>query len=182
MLDSVIAINPLTFAWRPGMSVAYPEHRIAADALRYRKTALQLGAWKKLLTGGVDIGGLLQVVARRILSVAANQLRDFARRMRIPLENDLGTELRQLRRQNTNLLFIFADGEPGLELLRGGGGSVVARLQRRGALRIETVEGADHTFTPHWSRQKLIDLLSSFIPTASPHLRCAPALRIPPRT
>jgi hypothetical protein len=165
-LDSVIAINPLTFDWRPGMSVAYPEHRIAADALRYRRTALQLSAWKKLLTGKVDLGELSQVVMRRFISVARNQLRDFARRLRIPLANDLGTELRQLRRQQTDLIFVFAVGDPGLELLRGGGGSVVTRLQRRGALRIETVEGADHTFTPYWSRQRLIDLLSTHMRVA----------------
>ena len=167
-LDSVIAINPLTFDWRPGMSVAYPEHRLAADALRYRKTALQLSAWKKLFTGKVDLGELSQLVIRRFLSVSSNRLRDFARRLRIPLANDLGTELRQLRRQQTNLLFVFAAGEPGLQLLRGGGGSMVTRLQRRGALRIETVEGADHTFTPHWSRQKLIDLLSAHIHALQP--------------
>jgi hypothetical protein len=66
------------------------------------------------------------------------------------------------------MLFVFAEGDPGLDLLRGAGGSVYTRLLRHGRLRLATIEGADHTFTPHWSREKLISILTAHIQRLGP--------------
>lgn len=162
-LASVVAINPLTFAWKAGMTLTFPEHRIAADAMRYRKNAFQWASWKKLLSGGVDIPELLQVLLRRTLGVVRNSVRNAARLLHFPMANDLGSELHRLARQNTGMLFVFAEGDPGLDLLRGGGGFVYDQLLRRGSLRIAMVEGADHTFTPHWSRERLISILTAHV-------------------
>ncbi|HEY4338400.1 MAG TPA: alpha/beta fold hydrolase, partial [Steroidobacteraceae bacterium] len=162
-LKSVVAINPLTFSWKAGMTLTFPEHRIAADAMRYRKNAFQWASWKKLLSGGVDIHELVQVLLRRTFGVIRNGMRNTARWMRIPMSDDLGSELQRLAKQHTDLLFVFAEGDPGLDLLRGGSGSVYDRLLRRGLLRVSMVEGADHTFTPYWSRERLIAILSAHI-------------------
>lgn len=159
--DSVVAINPLTFAWRAGMSMAFPEYRVAADVMRYRRNAFQLASWTKLLKGQVDLSELAQVLVRRMIGVANTSALNLARLLRIPLANDLGTQLQKLSHQKTSMLFVFAQGEPGLELLRDGGGIVVERLKRRGLLRIEMIDSADHTFTPSWSRQKLIQVLDA---------------------
>lgn len=161
--DSVVAINPLTFSWRPGMSLAFPEYRVAADAARYRRNAFQLASWDKLLRGGVDLRELSQVLARRMLSVSTNALRNIARRLHIYLPGDLGTQLHHVSLQGTTLLFAFATGEPGLDLLQGGAGVVVGRLERSGMLRIAMIEDADHTFTPRWSRERLIEVLDAHI-------------------
>ncbi len=50
-LDGAVIINPLTFFWKDGMSLAYPQHRIAADIMRYRTNVLSLASWRKLLSG-----------------------------------------------------------------------------------------------------------------------------------
>jgi hypothetical protein len=160
---SIVAINPLTFSWRPGLTLAYPQHRIAADVMRYKKTAFQFSSWKKLLRGQVDIGELLQVLIRRGWSVTTHAARDAGRRVGIPLKDDLGTELRKLSRQNTKALFVFAAGDPGLDLLHAGGGFVVKQMQRNSLLRIEIIDSADHTFTPRWSRDALINVLTAHI-------------------
>jgi hypothetical protein len=86
-----------------------------------------------------------------------------ARAARIPLANDLGSELQKLAKQHTGMLFVFAQGDPGHDLLRGGGGSAYERLLRRKSLRVAMIEGADHTFTPYWSRERLVSVLSTHL-------------------
>jgi alpha/beta superfamily hydrolase len=159
---SVVAINPLTFSWRPGMSLAFPEHRIASDIIRYRSTAFHWASWKKLLRGDVDVIELLHILARRAAVIGGNVVRDLARRFGASLPNDLGSELHKLAGQRTNMVFVFASGEPGLDLLRGGGGSMVRRLQKLGSLRIEMIDRADHTFTPRVARHQLIAALTDW--------------------
>ena len=38
-LDGVVLINPLTFFWQEGMSLKYPEHRVAADIMHRLATS-----------------------------------------------------------------------------------------------------------------------------------------------
>src|SRR6185312_1947272 len=61
-LSQVILINPLTFFWKTGMSLKYPEYRVAQDMRRYRKTMLNLTAWRKLLAGRVNLANLARVL------------------------------------------------------------------------------------------------------------------------
>lgn len=162
-LRSVIVINPLTFFWKEGMSLEASDFKVTAEATRYRKTALELSAWLKLLRGQVNIGAAVRVLMRRVLSVAKNGLRELARSLRIPLQDDLASDLRQVARKKTDIYFVFAASDPGLSMLREQGGRRVAILERRGALRISVVNGADHTFTAKWTRDHLIGLLRTHL-------------------
>ena len=131
--------------------------------MRYKTNAFRWESWKKLLTGGVDIPELVQVLVRRVVGASKNILKDLVRRMHIPLPDDLGTELAGLGKRQINLFFVFADGEPGIDLLKNGGGSVVRRLHAHKRLNIEFIRGADHTFTDRSPRDQLVDVLSSHI-------------------
>ncbi len=55
--------------------------------------------------------------------------------------------------------FVFAGDDPGRFVLAEEGGSVVARLRDSGALSIQVIDGADHTFTPRWSHRLLLDAI-----------------------
>jgi len=77
------------------------------------------------------------------------------RRLRVPLENDLGSELYALGRAHVAMRFVFAGGDPGRALLVEQGGSAVTRLASKGRLNVEVIAGADHTFTPRWSHPLL---------------------------
>jgi pimeloyl-ACP methyl ester carboxylesterase len=162
-LQTVVCINPLTFNWREGQSLAFPEYRVAQDVMRYKTNAFRWQSWKKLLTGGVDIPELTQVLLRRVVGAGTNSVKDLIRRMHIPLPNDLGTELAGLGRRRIKMLFVFANGEPGIDLLNKGGGSVVSRLKQRGSIAIEFVHGADHTFTSGVHRAHLSDVLTRHV-------------------
>ncbi|HMN42992.1 MAG TPA: alpha/beta fold hydrolase [Povalibacter sp.] len=160
-LRSVVAINPLTFHWISGMSLAIPEYRVASQMRHYRKMLLEWELWKRLLTGNVDLGEVMHILQRRIKAASYNVLREIARAARISLPRDLGSELLRIARQNTDVLFVFAQNEPGLDLLQGGAGSVLNRLQRRELVQVVVLQQSDHTFTTHWSRKNLLEVLTA---------------------
>lgn len=158
-LAGVVLINPLTFFWKEGMSLQFPEFRIAADIMRYRENAFRLGPWLKLLRGQVDLRELAQVLARRAWGLARIQLRSVARLLHLPLHDDLPSELIAISRAGIRPRFVFADRDPGQELLDVLGGRVAKRLRARGLLSIQTIAGADHTFTDHSCRTMLLAAL-----------------------
>jgi alpha-beta hydrolase superfamily lysophospholipase len=162
-LRSVVVVNPLTFFWKEGMSLDYADFQVTSEALRYRKTALQLSAWFKLLRGGVDVRAAVTVFTRRLDAIIMHTAREAARTLRIPLRDDLASELRRVAKHNIDMLFVFSSSDPGLSMLHEQGGSSVRRLSRRHALRIAVVEGADHTFTAQWNRDKLTAVLMSHL-------------------
>jgi predicted alpha/beta hydrolase len=158
-LRSVVIINPLTFFWKEGMSLDQSGYRVTAEALRYRRVALQASAWLKMLSGQVNVVAAAGVIARRVAAIAHHSIREAMRRLRLPLEDDLAAELQRVANQNTRMLFIFASSDPGLPMLREQGGMTVQRLQRNNSLRIVTIGGADHTFTPRRAQTRLVRLL-----------------------
>ena len=168
--DSIVMINPLTFFWKDGMSLeAMPEPRVIWEAQRYQKSAFKLGAWLKLIRGQVDISRILHIIVRRVSSVTAHFCRDIARRFGVPLRDDLGRELQKVGRSRIRMLFLFANGDPGIELLRAQGGSVLKRLQQRGQLEVEIIGGADHTFTARQPRALLASTLEKILAAPRPY-------------
>jgi hypothetical protein len=158
-LNSVILINPLTFFWKPGMSLQYPEYRVAQDIQRYRTTALRLSTWRKLVTGHVDVANLARVLVRGARARLLGPIRALARWLGRPLADDLPTELRAVLKASIDLQFVFSAGDPGLQLLQTQGGGTARSLQARGQIGVALVEGANHTFTDLPTRRRLLQVL-----------------------
>src|SRR6185437_15421885 len=57
------------------------------------------------------------------------------------------------------LRFIFAEGDPGQQLLAEQGGSVVRRLAAGGKLGVRIIPGTDHTFTARWAHPVVLDAI-----------------------
>jgi len=170
-LSSIVVINPLTFFWQDGMTLAYPEFHVTAETRRYRRTALQLASWAKLLRGGVDIATTVKVVTRRVSAITINTARNLCRLCNIRLSNDLGTELQILASRDIRMHFIFSSADPGYAMLREQSGSVFSRLTKRRKLRVTVITSADHTFTAKHARDRLVtvivDHLSAFVDKAA---------------
>jgi alpha/beta superfamily hydrolase len=158
-LAQVIVINPLTFFWKTDISLQYPEYRVAEDIQRYRTTALSLAAWRKLVTGQVDVLNLARVLMRSARTRIYGPLRALARLCGHPLADDLATELRAVVAAAIDLQFVFSVGDPGLTLLRTQGGATARSLQARGRIGVTLIDGANHTFTDIASRRILLRVL-----------------------
>ena len=162
-LDSVVIVNPLTFFWKPGMSLEYADFQVTSESNRYARSAANLSKWLKLLRGDVDLRAAGTVFWKRLKVRAKNSLRDVARLLGVELNDDLASELLRVARQHTDMYFIFSASDPGHSMLSEQGGRIVGSLARREQLRISIVEGADHTFTAHWNRDQLVSLLMAHL-------------------
>lgn len=150
-VDDAVMINPLTFFWTPDMPLDVAPAVIADEAARLGKRAHSLEAWRKLLRGQVDPRRVAKVLLRRARGLAADRVRDLARHLRVPLRDDLGSELLAIARRHIAMTFVLANSDPGYTLLTEGGGYLVDKLRRRGALHLDRIEGPDHTFTARWT-------------------------------
>ncbi|HTD12083.1 MAG TPA: alpha/beta hydrolase [Steroidobacteraceae bacterium] len=179
-LDAAVIVNPLTFFWKDGMSLTYPQHRVATDIMRYRSNAFSIASWRKLLSGQVDLRQLSGVLWQHLLTLAAGPRHAAARALGRPLPDDLRTELEHAAAGGIGLQFVFSDGDPGFELLRQGGGRSVRRLRARDELTVNVIPGADHTFTDLEARTVLVDVLTRKIQAPVHGAASAPSRAVEP--
>ncbi len=158
-----IAINPLTFFRPTSGAVDFPAHQVAGEAERYRRSALDPEKWKKLLRRDVAFRAIYETFARRALGLFTNVGRELSRRASMPWSDDIGVELASLVARGVQGRFVFAKGDPGRQILREQGGSVVRALERKGALEVTVIDGPDHTFTPVWSHEPLLAALTRIL-------------------
>lgn len=160
-LERIVAINPLTFFWNDNLSDDPPlrPHQVIVDMTRYRSSIVSMESWRKLVGGKVDKGRLLRVLMTAMHRRTARSLREVARRLRIPLREDLARELYEVTGRGVRATFVFASDEPGLGLLLEQGGTAVSRLQHRGLVDIQRIEASDHVFTQLGPRQRLVEFL-----------------------
>jgi alpha-beta hydrolase superfamily lysophospholipase len=158
-VNRVVMVNPETFFWSEGMSIY---DRQTAELVRqpnaYRNKMMSSAAWKRLLTGQIDVRYVLGTYAGRLKLALESKCRNMARRLRIRLPNDLGMQLEEIGARGVRLVFVFSHGEPGIELLKLQGGTSLKRLGER--CRIHIVDNADHVFSKIESRMSLEGILS----------------------
>jgi hypothetical protein len=162
-LRSIVVVNPLTFFWKPGMSLEYADFQVTSETNRYARSAGTLASWLKLLRGQVDLLAAGRVFWKRFQVRARNSSRELARLCGFKLQDDLAAELRSVARQHTEMYFVFSATDPGHSLLLEQGGRIVGKLVRAEQMRISIVQGADHTFTSHWNREQLLGLLMAHL-------------------
>lgn len=173
-LNGALTVNPLVYFWQPGMSLDAPTlapHEIAGEAARYREAMWSREKWLKMVRGEVKLQTLLSVMVQNQWRRQAPRVRALARLLGRPMPLDLAAELQRVARHGVPLRFVFSLGDPGLDVLLNDGAGVLRRLQARGLISVQTIEGADHIFTDCMRRRQLADLLTVELHTlaARPH-------------
>jgi hypothetical protein len=158
-INQILMINPQNYFWKKGMRI---DELQLAEVVRnptvYLHRLFTRHAWKKLLTGEVSIPRIVNVYVTRSFLAIESTFRELARRMRIQLPHDLGSELEEIGARGIRMVFVFARGEPGLGLLKLQGGSSIRRLGDR--CRIHIISDGDHIFSQRDHRKVMEDLLS----------------------
>ncbi|HVU82155.1 MAG TPA: hypothetical protein VHD89_09150 [Rhodanobacteraceae bacterium] len=163
-IDRAYLINCLAY----GPTVAFdPEGSGVLGAVAHYDKAVRSGhAWRRLLTGRVAFRAVTRVALWHLANVGKRTVREIARRLRIPLRDDLGTDLLAIARRGGRIDFLFCAGETGLTLLAAEAGSVVPKLRRTNKLGMRVLQGPDHTFTQRWAQAMLRDELIEILTTA----------------
>jgi hypothetical protein len=158
-VNRILMVNPENFFWKEGMTVRDMQMaELVRNPSVYRNRMLSWAAWRKLGTGQVNIGYIARIYTHRALLALESTLRDIARYLRIHWPEDLGWDLEQIGRRGVQVVFVFARGEPGIELLTILGGLSVKRLGKR--CRVHIIDSADHVFSKSGPRAVLEKILS----------------------
>jgi alpha-beta hydrolase superfamily lysophospholipase len=158
-VNRILMVNPQNYFWKPGETL---ETLQLAEVVRnpgvYRERMFSISAWKRLLSGQVDLVRIVKIYMQRPLLAVESTARDVARMLHIKLPNDLGSELEEIVARGIRVVFVFADGEPGIDLLKLQAGASVQRLGER--CRIHVIDNADHVFTQSGPRAAMEKVLS----------------------
>ena len=158
-LHRVLMVNPHNYFWDSSMSL---EGLQLAEVVRnpgiYRERVFSPSAWRLFLTGQVNIWRIVRIYPHRVMLALQSKLRDAARAVGMRLRHDLGRELEAVIGRGVRVVFVFARGEPGLELLKIEAGSMLRRLGER--CRVRIIDSADHTFSRSGPRKVLENVLS----------------------
>lgn len=145
-VNRILMVNPQNYFWRPGETLqGLQQAEVVHNPGIYRERMFSLAAWKKFFRGQVNIVRIVKIYLQHPLLVAESRLRDVARHLHIRLPNDLGRELEEVIARGVRVSFVFAQGEPGIELLKVQAGNSVKRLA--GRCHIRTLKSGDHVFT-----------------------------------
>lgn len=151
----ILMVNPQNYFWtQKDMQLA----EVIQNPIVYRQRVLSREAWKRLFSGEVSPWRIARIYGRRAILPLESMLRDLARRLRIHLSDDLGRELEDIALRGVRIVFVFAEGEPGLDLLKLEAGSSVKRLGSR--CRVRIIERGDHVFSESGPRATLEDILT----------------------
>lgn len=159
-VEQLVLINPLTFYWSEGDSI---ETTLYEDAAAYRKSMRDPGRWLKLARGDVNFARLEEVIAgairRRLRSLYDGWCERFAP-ARAPR---LARDLRRLVESGQRIALFVSDGDPGRDILLTGAPYTASRALRAGAITVDMIRGADHTFSQLAPRRDLVRLLVSHL-------------------
>lgn len=162
-----ILINILVFFWEEGLSLDYPDEQIASDVagevVRYRKSMKSMGKWLELLGSLAGWRRLATVAVNYLAWNGGKLLRAVGRLLHIPLKKDLHSTLLRIAQRHIKLDFIFAHSEPGQLYMAEQAAGARARLLQSGAMTLNVIEDANHTFSTHKSRTKLMNALAQLI-------------------
>jgi hypothetical protein len=90
--------------------------------------------------------------------------RDALREMWAPHAGPrLSQDLRRLGALKRPVTLFVAEGDPGRDILMAGAGRTAARALKTGAVRIEMIANADHTFSQLAPRKELVARLVSHL-------------------
>ena len=125
----------------------------------------QTAQWRRLLAGHVTIDGMLSVprgALRALIATYGRGKQTVARRLgrtdgsgpEVSHGEAVVDGLRRIRRNGTALAFVYSLGDGGFTYLERQLGDVAARAREFGA-SLDIVDGADHTFRPLWTQDRL---------------------------
>ncbi|HEY4262246.1 MAG TPA: alpha/beta fold hydrolase [Schlesneria sp.] len=161
-----IMINPLTYFWQDGMSLETAPTKELIRAHYYLSSALQPAKWFKLLSGRSHIGvrGALRMVAQRVGLIRSRRTSKVAKVTENtdpshPTTQDLSGDLKRVVTSGRQLSMFFSTTDPGYSILLGQARRQAKRMLRHQQLSVTFIDNADHTFSRHAARQRLIDSL-----------------------
>lgn len=155
VVDAIV-INPLTFNWVEGMTLETSGALRLQEVAYYKKSMRDPKRWIRLLKGQVNIPYAFGVLIGRIRNLLKKSLS-------VQPPTPLTIDLKKLYELNRSFTLVVARGDPGYDLLIDGAKSTANQGIKTGKIRVQFIEGGDHTFSTFDPRNELIARLSAHL-------------------
>ena len=158
-VNRILLVNPQNYFWKKGMTLEQVQlAEVVHNPGLYRRRMFSLQAWRRIFTGQANITRIGVIYLQRLQLAGEAVLRDFTRRLRVRLPNDLGWDLEKIAANGVRISFVFARGEPGIELLKLQAGSTLSKLGSQ--CQVHILDNGDHIFSRREPRSIMEDVLS----------------------
>jgi alpha-beta hydrolase superfamily lysophospholipase len=159
-VDRILLVNPMNYVWSESLSAEdlQLEVDVARNVKFYRDRMLSAAIWRRVFSGRLSIWRIVRIVMHRPLLNLRSRIYDCARSLRMHIPGDLGWELEELAARGVKMIFVFARGEPGIDLLKLQAGSSIKRLGAH--CLIHVIDSADHIFS-HGPMRNLLERVLS---------------------
>jgi hypothetical protein len=111
-----------------------------------------------MFTGRVNVVRITGIYLMSFWLNCEGIVKGYGRRLGLKFRYDLGGELEKIVASGVRVRFVFARGEPGIELLKLQAGSTPWRLGE--GCRVRILDAGDHIFSRQEHRRPMEDLLS----------------------
>jgi alpha/beta superfamily hydrolase/pimeloyl-ACP methyl ester carboxylesterase len=166
VVHEIIPINPLTFYWKEGMSLDYSPADYYFEWNSYQESMWHKDRWIKLIKNPKrlieTIGNTFNVVFIKISSLFTPFINQIKRWMGAKDIEDLAWDLNAVVKKNVKVKFIFADTDPGYQLLVEGAGKTVHKLVNGKKIKIDFIPKANHNFSSHLGRTRLLSIINTY--------------------
>lgn len=155
-IDELILINPWVFYWVEGMTL--DTSKLFEDVASYRKSMKDPARWKKLLRGEVNLLRIAKVGLAHLHATVAAKARSLGEVLGLGTDSRLSKDMKKVFARRRITMFV-TDGDPGRDILMHDARRAATRALKTGALRLQVIHGADHTFSQSKPRRDLIERL-----------------------
>ena len=160
--STLVMINPACFEWHPGDSLEIKVRDSLNSSAFYLREIWEPKTWVRLLRGDIAVRRIGSALVRRGLKAATYRITSTLLSLGLLREQAQGVTARfvQLARRHVDLLFVCDGNDAAIDVIREALGPYARLMARHTRMRMELIDGADHTFTPLWSQRHLFELLS----------------------
>lgn len=160
-VSRILMVNPMNFLWQESLTADHlqADVDVARNVGFYRDRVLSSAIWKRIFTGRFNLWRIVRIAMQRPYLNVESMLHDVARALGIRMPGDLGWELEEIAKRGVKIIFVFARGEPGLDVLKLQAGSSLRQLGDQCLIHI--IESADHIFSHAATRELLEQVLST---------------------
>ena len=156
---SIVLINPADLAWKKGDSIEIPRNQVFRSEDYYKRSAVSLNTWKRLVKFEIDLFGITRAIAVRLIWQAKFQTRWFLHSIGISSfsPNTVAEKISAILNRGAFISMIFSEDDYGLVNLSKQTGKNASLFAKRSNFKLCKLSYADHTITPLVKQTELLE-------------------------
>jgi pimeloyl-ACP methyl ester carboxylesterase len=154
----IVLMNIMLFHWKEGDPIDVRKRDTVKSTRFYSEAIFKRDAWVRLLRGNVNVSAIAQGLFQKAWARARRRATSA-----LAGESDVARGFRTILHRGSHALLVFAAEDGGRDVVDEHLGTDGARFRNDPSFRLEVIEGTDHTFSPLWSQEVLLSLLTSHL-------------------